>query len=175
MQLGTILAVVQQDLQLISRLRAFVAQNCGAVLQIARSSEEAILYLRGVGVYSDRVRYPLPYLIVLDPENEDSSDLEVLSWLREHTEFSRTAVAILSSQMQPPYHMLCALDQFSYIIHRQTLNGLPEAICQSVFRQSVEPDKAERKDNARVRGKIPKGLPIESVRMLRLFGYRPLG
>lgn len=55
-------------------------------LKIARYGNEAVLYLKGVGIYSNRATYPLPKVILLDLDLPDGSPLAVLGWIRQQTE-----------------------------------------------------------------------------------------
>ena len=123
-----ILAVVQSDLQLICSLRTFLEASGYPSVTVARNSQEAILYLRGVGIYSDRSRYPLPSLLVLDSLNPDGSDLEVLGWIREHSGFSTIPVLILCAEKHSPLHVTCMLDSASFIVDRTNFNDLLDAM-----------------------------------------------
>ena len=64
-------------------------------LRVARYGNEAILYLKGVGIYSDRSHYPLPELIIIDLALPDGSGLAVLGWIRRQAEFNHVPVIIL--------------------------------------------------------------------------------
>ena len=64
-------------------------------LRVARYGNEAILYLKGVGIYGDRTRYPLPELIIIDLTIPDGSAMAVLGWVRRQREFSHVPVVIL--------------------------------------------------------------------------------
>lgn len=64
-------------------------------LRVARYGNEAILYLKGVGIYSDRTHYPLPELIIIDLAVPDGSGLAVLGWIRRQEEFNNVPVIIL--------------------------------------------------------------------------------
>ena len=66
-------------------------------LQIARDGREALDYLEGVGKFSDRQKYPLPGLVILDLKLPRVSGLEVLDQLRRRTETRKLVVVILSS------------------------------------------------------------------------------
>jgi CheY-like chemotaxis protein len=61
-------------------------------LKIARYGNEAVLYLKGVGIYGDRSTYPLPKVIVLDLDLPDGSPLAVLGWIRQQSELTGVAV-----------------------------------------------------------------------------------
>lgn len=70
-------------------------------LQVVRDGEEAIAYLSGQAVYTDRDRYPLPALLVLDLKMPRKSGLEVLSWLRRQPELRHLIVVFLTSSNSP--------------------------------------------------------------------------
>lgn len=123
-----ILAVVQSDLQLIGSLRRFLETNGYPDVTIARNSQEAILYLRGVGIYNDRVRYPLPSILILDSYNPDGVDLEVLGWVREQAGFTELPVVILCAERHSPLHVNCMLDAGSFLVDRSNLNDLLDAL-----------------------------------------------
>src|SRR5690349_7030996 len=123
-----IVAVVQSDLQLICSLRRVLEENGFPSLTIARNGQEAILYLRGVGIYQNRNRYPLPSVVVLDSQNPDSADLEVLAWLRERSAFSTTPVVFLCAEPHSLVHVACALDPASYIVDRENFEDLLDAL-----------------------------------------------
>lgn len=61
-------------------------------LKIARYGNEAVLYLKGVGIYGDRTTYPLPQIILLDLDLPDGSPLSVLGWIRQQSELAGIAV-----------------------------------------------------------------------------------
>jgi DNA-binding response OmpR family regulator len=62
--------------------------------------EEAVVYLAGEGRYADRLRYPLPGLVLLDLKLPRRSGLEVLQWLREQQVLRRLPVVVLSSSRE---------------------------------------------------------------------------
>lgn len=72
-------------------------------LRVARYGNEAILYLKGVGIYGDRKHYPLPSLIILDLAVPDGSGLAVLGWIRRQPEFNNVPVVILVHPDQNRY------------------------------------------------------------------------
>ena len=63
----------------------------------AKDGREAMDYLRGAGAYSDRQRFPLPYLAFLDLKLPHVTGLELLKWIREHTEFDSMILIVLTS------------------------------------------------------------------------------
>ena len=69
-----------QDQWLIKR--ALEGSERQVRLSTATNGDEALAYLGGVGVYSDRDIYPLPALVLLDIKMPRKSGFEVLEWLR---------------------------------------------------------------------------------------------
>ena len=127
MERRCLLAVIQSDLPLICALRAHWEDSGQGVLRVARNAQEAILYLRGVGVYGNRDRYPMPALLALlalDCWNPSGSDLDVMSWLRENPGFCNLPVAMLCPERHPASQSICALDPSYYLVDRGRLDEL---------------------------------------------------
>src|SRR4051812_4915204 len=72
--------------------RAFRKANASPLLKIVNNGEEAIRYLEGKGIYSDRDLYPLPSLVLLDLNMPKKTGFEVLQWIRAHPDFKRMVV-----------------------------------------------------------------------------------
>lgn len=70
-------------------------------LFVARDGQEVIEYLCGTGEYSDRERYPLPCLLILDLKMPRKHGLEVLAWLRSQAAWKNLPVIVFSSSAQP--------------------------------------------------------------------------
>jgi DNA-binding NarL/FixJ family response regulator len=83
--------------------QAFRAAQVMNPLRVARYGNEAILYLKGVGIYSDRTHYPLPSLIIIDLTIPDGSGMAVLGWIRRQSEFNEVPVIILVHASQEKY------------------------------------------------------------------------
>ncbi len=98
-------------------------------LRIARYGNEAILYLKGVGVYGDRTHYPLPRLVILDLAIPDGSGLAVLGWIRRQSEFNSVPIVILVQSNQNRL-LQEALDKGAnaYYVKREDFEGLARMI-----------------------------------------------
>jgi two-component system response regulator len=66
-------------------------------LQIAKDGREALDYLEGVGEFSDRLKFPLPGVVILDLKLPRVPGFEVLQRLRHRPETQHIVVVILSS------------------------------------------------------------------------------
>lgn len=86
-------------------------------LQVAEDGAEAIAYLRGDDRFSDRFRYPLPNLILLDLKLPHVMGLDVLKWIRSQPELAMTVVIVLtSSQQRSDIQEACASGANSYLL-----------------------------------------------------------
>jgi CheY-like chemotaxis protein len=97
----TILLVEDNPADILLVQRAFRKEELSHVsLQIVKDGDAAVFYLSGKGEYSDRERYPLPMLILLDLKLPRRSGHEVLSWLRQQSELKRLPVVVLTSSRE---------------------------------------------------------------------------
>jgi CheY-like chemotaxis protein len=66
-------------------------------LQAVSDGDQAIAYLRGSESFSDRIKHPLPKLILLDLKMPRVSGFDVLAWLRSETSLKQVPVVVLTS------------------------------------------------------------------------------
>jgi CheY-like chemotaxis protein len=66
-------------------------------LRAVSDGDQAIAYLRGINDFSDRNKYPLPKLILLDLKMPRLSGFDVLAWLRSDEAFRGVPVVVLTS------------------------------------------------------------------------------
>ena len=69
-------------------------------LQIVTDGAQAMAYLNGADVYSDRRHHPLPEMIILDLKMPGHNGFEVLQWIRQQSQFKDLPVIIFSSSKQ---------------------------------------------------------------------------
>ena len=62
-----------------------------------QSGEDAISFLLGAGPYSDRKKFPLPGLLLLDLKLPGIDGFEVLQWIRKNPDFSELRVIVLTT------------------------------------------------------------------------------
>jgi DNA-binding response OmpR family regulator len=109
--------------------QAFRRADVTNPIKIARYGNEAILYLKGVGIYSDRTHYPLPHVIVIDMSLTDGSALSVVGWIRRQAQFSSIPVIVLVTGPEKQ-QVQAALDRGAnaYFVKRDDLAELAQMI-----------------------------------------------
>ena len=80
---------------------AFQSANISNPLRIVNDGQEAIDYLKGNGLYSDRGAFPLPKLVLLDLKMPRLNGFDVIGWMRRHYPWKLTPIIILSSSALP--------------------------------------------------------------------------
>jgi CheY-like chemotaxis protein len=84
----------ENDINLLQR--ALLKAEIHNPLEIVRDGEETIAYLKGQGKFSDRARYPLPALLLLDLNMPRTDGFQVLDWIRRKPEFDTLRVVVLT-------------------------------------------------------------------------------
>lgn len=76
---------------------AFEAAGVDNPLQVVADGQEALNYLSGKGRYTDRRRFPLPCLVLLDLKLPVKMGTDVLRWIRRQPHLSNLLVVVLTS------------------------------------------------------------------------------
>jgi CheY-like chemotaxis protein len=66
------------------------------------NGEKAILYLKGQEEYSDRTKFPVASLVLLDLKMPGVDGFEVLKWIRQHPEWRCVPVIVLTTSFYGP-------------------------------------------------------------------------
>ena len=80
--------------------RAFTRAGLDPSLIHVRDGEEAVDYLSGENGFTDRSRYPLPRLMLLDIKMPKLDGFDVLRWLLTRKDLEKIPVVMLSSSFQ---------------------------------------------------------------------------
>jgi CheY-like chemotaxis protein len=124
-----ILLVEDDPNDIILIKRAFEKANITNPLQVVEDGEEAISYLAGKGRYGDRVKYPLPMLLLLDLKLPRKSGHEVLEWIRRQPILKRLTVVVLtSSQQDSDINKAYDFGANSYLVKPVTFDALVEMV-----------------------------------------------
>lgn len=97
--------------------RAFAEVGVTNTIEAVSDGQQAIDYLAGQGKFSDRSRYPLPCLIMLDIKLPRKSGMEVLQWLRQVSGLPCLPVIMFSSSARhDDIRNACHLGANSFIV-----------------------------------------------------------
>src|SRR3954452_11468386 len=95
-----ILLVEDREDDILVIQKAFQRAEIDTAIQVVRNGEEAIWYLGGVGQYSNRDEFPLPWLVLLDLKMPRVDGFEVLKWIRQQSGCRSLVVVVLTSSEQ---------------------------------------------------------------------------
>jgi CheY-like chemotaxis protein len=95
-----ILLVEDSDDDALLTTSAFAKAGIPGRIQLVRDGEQAIAYLQGTGVYSNRAEFPLPDLILLDLRLPGTGGLDVLRWVRRHPQLASLRVVVLTGSQE---------------------------------------------------------------------------
>ena len=95
--LQNILLVEDDENDIFFLRRAFKAAQIENPFYIVRNGQEAIDYLAGTGEFSDRTKFPLPCLMILDLKMPVKTGMEVLEWKCQQPVLKGVPCIVLSS------------------------------------------------------------------------------
>jgi CheY-like chemotaxis protein len=85
-------------------------------LQVVTRGEEAIEYLEGTGPYSNRTKFPLPAVVLLDLNLPGISGFDVLRWIRQQPPLKTLRVVVMTCpELDPDANLACVLGADSFI------------------------------------------------------------
>ena len=97
--------------------RAFQKAGLHNALKVVNDGDQAINYLKGADGYSNRQRFPLPFLLLLDLKMPGTDGFEVLQWVRNEPDLKRLLVVVLtSSHLQADVDRAYELGANSYLV-----------------------------------------------------------
>lgn len=86
-------------------------------LQVVTDGQMALDYLAGTGSYSDRERFPLPFVVFLDLKLPYINGFEVLAWINKQKALNAPVVVVLtSSDEEKDQQQAYALGARSYLV-----------------------------------------------------------
>ena len=130
----TILLVEDDANEVFLFERAFRKAELTNPLCVARDGQEVIDYLAGNGEYSDRTRYPLPSLLLLDLKMPKLTGFDVLAWLGTRPDLNIHAVVLSSSSYPEDIPRAKKLGAREYFIQPHSLAELGKLLQNAVNR-----------------------------------------
>jgi CheY-like chemotaxis protein len=94
---ATILLAEDREDDVVLVQRAFEKGRVLNPLFVVRDGQEAIDYLTGIFPFSDRVRFPMPALLLLDLKMPRADGFDVLRWLKTQPGLASLRVVVLTS------------------------------------------------------------------------------
>jgi CheY-like chemotaxis protein len=95
----------------------------------ARDGVEAVAYLNGEGIYTDRHLYPFPEVLIVDLKMPRMTGLELLAWLRDHPEYRVIPTIILtSSRLDADIEKAYNLGANTYMLKPASLDDLAKMV-----------------------------------------------
>lgn len=153
-----VLSVDDNDVDGALLERAF--KRCSIPSRLFRVSEgpQAMAYLTGHGIYSDRAAYPLPDLILLDLVMPKMSGEEVLKWIRDQPDLKKTAVLIFTSSEKPEdVRSTTKLGANGYVVKPTKFEDL-KSLVRSIYSEWLDLGKKGKTPTARrAKGSEPEG------------------
>jgi CheY-like chemotaxis protein len=125
----TILLVEDSEYDLFLMRRAFKKAEFDSPLQEVRNGEEAIAYLKGDDPYSDRNKFPLPSVMLLDLNLPMKNGFDVLTWVRTQARLKRLWIVVLTASMRAEdVERAFDLGANSFLVKPSTLEALAAMI-----------------------------------------------
>lgn len=109
--------------------RAWKSAHIRNLLPTVTDGEQALAYLEGAGIYSDRQKYPMPIAIFLDLKLPRIDGLEVLAAIRANPRLRHLHVDVLSaSTREADIRRANELGANSYIVKPSRVQELVEML-----------------------------------------------
>jgi CheY-like chemotaxis protein len=125
----TILHVEDDPNDVLLIARAFRKAEVAAQVQVVNDGEQAMHYLSGSNSFSERERFPLPSLILLDLKLPRKSGIEVLEWVRSRPGLRRIPVVMLTSSKQTvDINRAYELGVNAYLVKPVNFDGLVDMV-----------------------------------------------
>src|SRR2546430_10566589 len=128
-QRQTILLVDDSENDIFLMRRAFKKAEFNTLLQEVHNGEQAIAYLQGEGISSDRNAHPLPSVMLLDLNMPMKNGFDVLRFARSQPAFRRLSIIILTASMrEEDVEQAYDLGASSYLVKPSTMDALADMI-----------------------------------------------
>lgn len=118
MSLGKTILLVEDDRDDVFIFeRALKAAGIANPVMVVKTGQEAMDYLSHQGSYTDRDKYPLPFVIFMDLKLPYVDGFEVLSWIRAQPALQSIVVVVLSGSDETRDHQKAyALGARTYLV-----------------------------------------------------------
>lgn len=115
------------DAQLLER----ALRRAGSLFDMVRveDGEELIAYVEGRGGYADRIRFPTPWVILLDLKMPRKDGFAVLKWRQQDRRRARLPIVVLtSSELNQDIDRAYELGANSYVVKPSATGRLEDMV-----------------------------------------------
>jgi CheY-like chemotaxis protein len=99
-------------------------------VQVLYDGEEVISYIKGEGVYADRQKYPLPFLLLLDLRMPKKGGIEVMTWLKTlEPKLNITVIVLTAFKDLPQMNLAYLMGARSFITKPLNKEEFRATIC----------------------------------------------
>lgn len=124
-----ILLVEDNPMDVILTLDAFHEAKLNNNINVARDGEEALDYIFGKGDFANRIKFPMPSLILLDLKMPGIDGFEVLRQIKNTENLKRIPVIILtSSKEEGDLALSYDIGANSYLVKPVNFNGFIDVV-----------------------------------------------
>jgi CheY-like chemotaxis protein len=96
----TVLLVDDDENDVLLMRHAFEAGDFQFPVKEVTGGEQAISYLKGEGIYSNRSEFPVPAMVILDLKMPRLNGFDVLTWIQTQPELSNLRVVITTTSSE---------------------------------------------------------------------------
>ena len=126
---ATLLLVDDSENDLLLTRAAFKEAGFDIPLHEVHDGEEAIAYMKGEGPYSDRSKFPIPAVMLMDLNMPRKNGFDVLQWIRAQPGLRRMSIIVLSASMHTAdVERAFDLGANSYLVKPGTIKELIQMI-----------------------------------------------
>src|SRR5580704_6464304 len=113
---------------------------------------EAIAYLNGEGAYANHALYPFPEVLIVDLKMPRMNGLELLQWIRDHSNYKVIPTIIMSSSRQDSdIEKAYALGANTYMVKPSSFDELAKMVklAHEYWAASVKPARSSKKSRSK--------------------------
>ena len=125
---GPILLVDDDENDVFFMLDAFKKAGVETPVQIVHDGKEATDYLNGKGNFSDRARFPVPSLVLLDLKLPFVMGLDVLRAIREELNLQISVVILSASREDADINAAYRLGANAYVVKPSDISKLTDTV-----------------------------------------------
>ena len=125
---GPILLVDDDENDVFFMLDAFKKAGVETPVQIVHDGKEATDYLNGKGNFSDRARFPVPSLVLLDLKLPFVMGLDVLRAIREELNLQIIVVILSASREDADINAAYRLGANAYVVKPSDISKLTDTV-----------------------------------------------